>query len=119
MTLTHTQKDIDDLEALLDAERAALLKGDLVALTEMLAQKEALIGSLKTQSNSDLPVLQRLDTKLRRNQLLLNGALEGIREVAGRLATLRRMRGGLETYSSDGTRKHIEVEVDHTVEKRA
>lgn len=119
MTFAPTQNDLDALEELLDAERAALLQGDLVALTEMFGEKEVLIEALQARTQSDLPVLKQIDTKLRRNQLLLNGALEGIRDVANRMATLRKMRSGLETYSSDGTKRHIEVAVDHAVERRA
>ena len=119
MTQEPTQTTFEELDSLLEAERTALLKGDLEALAEMLPRKEALIEALNNETVEDLPALQALGARVERNQLLLNGALEGIREVAARMASLRRMRSGLETYGSDGVRKHIEVQIDHSLERRA
>lgn len=111
--------NLEALDELLDAERQALLSGDLVTLTEMLPAKEALITALNETGQTDLPALMELDGKVRRNQLLLDGALEGIREVANRMATLRKMRSSLETYGSDGKKHNIDVATDHSVERRA
>ncbi len=111
--------ELDQLDALLEAERVALLQGNLEALAGMLPNKEALIGALNASAPDDLPALKAIDVKVRRNQLLLDGALEGIREVAGRMAEMRRMRNGLETYSPDGRKHNIDVRVDHTLERRA
>lgn len=107
------------LDTLLEEERAALLGGQLEKLTDMLPRKEALIDALNGGRHTDIPALQSLDSKVKRNQLLLDGALEGIRNVAQRLATLRRLRGSLETYGSDGKKRNIDVDTDHSVEKRA
>lgn len=107
------------LDDLLEAERDALLKGNLEKLTAMLPQKEALIDALNTGAHTDLSTLQSLDKKVQRNQLLLDGAMEGIRNVALRLAELRSLRGSLETYGSDGKKRNIDVDIEHTVEKRA
>ncbi|MGC1497588.1 MAG: flagellar biosynthesis protein FlgN [Sulfitobacter sp.] len=111
--------NFDALDDLLEAERDALLKGDLEKLTSMLPRKEALIDALNEGIHTDLSTLESLDKKVRRNQLLLDGAMEGIRNVAQRLAELRRLRGSLETYGSDGKKRNIDVDADHTVEKRA
>ena len=119
MTKAEIHPDIDALESLLEAERTALLKGDLVSLTRMLPDKEALIDALNERAIDDLPALVELGSQVRRNQLLLDGALEGIREVANRMAALRKLRSGIETYGSDGARKHIDVAIDHTLERRA
>jgi hypothetical protein len=107
------------LDALLEEERTALLSGDLEKLTDMLPRKEALIDALNGILHTDIPTLQSLDSKVKRNQLLLDGALEGIRNVAQRLATLRRLRGSLETYDSDGKKRNIDVDMDRSIEKRA
>ncbi len=107
------------LDALLEEERNALLNGELEKLTAMLARKEALIDSLNNVIHTDIPTLQSLGTKVKRNQLLLDGALAGIRNVAQGFATLRRLRGSLQTYGSDGKKHNIDVDTDHAVEKRA
>ncbi|MGJ8618433.1 MAG: flagellar biosynthesis protein FlgN [Sulfitobacter sp.] len=113
------EMNFDALDTLLEAERAALLDGDLEKLTDMLPQKEALIDALNGVVHTDIPTLQSLDTKVRRNQLLLDGALDGIRNVAQQLAVLRRLKGSLETYGSDGKKHNIDVDMDRSVEKRA
>ncbi len=113
------QMNFDALDDLLEAERDALLKGDLEKLTSMLSRKEALIDALNEDMQTDLPILQTLGKKVQRNQLLLDGAMVGIRNVAQRLAELRGLRGSLETYGSDGKKRNIDVDADHTVEKRA
>ncbi len=113
------EMNLDALDELLEAEREALLTGDLVKLTEMLPAKEALMNALNEEAPTDLPALLELDGKVRRNQLLLDGALEGIRDVAKRMADLRQMRGSLETYGSDGKKHNIDVATDHSVERRA
>jgi flagellar biosynthesis/type III secretory pathway chaperone len=115
---TH-EDTLQSLEQLLNAERAALLAGDLEGLSEMISTKEALIGQLNDKGPGDIAAWQALDQQLKRNQLLLDGALDGIRAVAGRLAKLREMKGPLETYGADGLRHQIETDAQSTVEKRA
>ena len=113
------EMNLDALDDLLEAERQALLSGDLVKLAEMLPAKEALMNALNDDWQTNLPALIELDGKVRRNQLLLDGALEGIRDVAKRMSALRQMRNSLETYGSDGKKQNIEIAADHSVERRA
>ena len=94
MTSEATTDKIAALDALLDAERAALLAGDLEKLAEMLEDKEGLIEAINTAEHRNLDALQQLDGKVKRNQLLLDGAPEGLRSVARRMAALRRVRSG-------------------------
>jgi flagellar biosynthesis/type III secretory pathway chaperone len=119
MTDEVTDMQVDALNDLLDAERTALLAGDLDKLTEMFDSKEALIEVMNQTPQRDLECLQMLDTKVKRNQLLLNGAMEGIRNVAKRMAELRQIRRSLETYGADGKKHTIDVSNDASVEKRA
>jgi len=111
-------KTIEALNSLLDEERAALLDGDLEQLTHLLASKEALIDEMNEAPQTDLPAMQALDGKVKRNQLLLDGAMEGIRSVAQRLAQLRQAKGALETYGPDGKRYDIPLAADSSVEHR-
>ena len=113
------EMNLDALDELLDAERHALLAGDLAKLTEMLPAKEALMHALNEEGQTNLPALIELDGKGRRNQLLLDGALEGIRDVAKRMSALRQMRNSLETYGSDGKKYNIDIATEPSVERRA
>jgi len=119
MTDDDMRVNLDELDDLLDAERAALMSGNLECLTRMVDRKEALIGTLNQTDQTDLTILKTLDAKVRRNQQLLDGALEGIRSVARRMATLRRIRSSLDTYDASGRKRKAEIGGDSSVEKRA
>ncbi len=111
-------KTIEALNDLLDEERELLLEGDLDQLAGLLKSKEALIEEVNGSSQTDASAVQSLDRKVKRNQLLLDGALEGIRAVADRLAHLKRARGTLDTYGPDGKRHEIELNAETSVEHR-
>ena len=55
----------------------------------------------------------------RRNQVLLDGTLQGIRLAAGRLSAYRRLRGTMETYDPQGRKTTIAGILSHKVERRA
>ncbi|MGJ8543962.1 MAG: flagellar biosynthesis protein FlgN [Sulfitobacter sp.] len=115
----ETRAHIEALNRLLEAERESLLNGQLDDLAEMVPDKERLLAVLQSGKPAEKHALHLLDQKVKRNQMLLNGALEGIRSVAQRLATLRQMRGSLETYDAQGGRKTVDTGNQTSVEKRA
>jgi len=119
MTDTTAQALIEKLDALLETERMALLAGDLETIGQLLEKKEHLIDRLNTIQPQNQPALEGLHSKVTRNQALLDGALQGIRKVAARMAAMRRIRRSLETYDESGQHQTIEGEVLHKVEKRA
>ena len=107
------------LGRLLDAEREVLLSGDLEGLAALLTPKEELIDALNAQADPDAALIVEIGSKLRRNQLLLDGALEGIRAVSSRLAELRAVKATLETYGADGKKHDILAHPESSVERRA
>ena len=119
MTIDNAQTLMDELDDLLDAERRALVGGDMDAVGRLLSQKEHLIEGLNKIHDLDSGNLSQLHLKVTRNQALLNSALEGIRAVATRMAELRRVRSGLETYDSHGRKQHFTIIRAAQVEKRA
>jgi hypothetical protein len=118
MTDDTENRIIARLDALLDEERAALLSGDLGRIGAGVAEKERLIDALNAAEGrqQDLSALQ---AKVVRNQGLLDGALEGIRSVAARMASYRQIRKSMETYDQQGRKHTIPGEVARTVQKRA
>ncbi|WP_120634075.1 flagellar biosynthesis protein FlgN [Ruegeria sp. EL01] len=110
---------IKSLEEILDLERAALVEGDLDRLTHMVPEKEKLIGAINDLQVRDSDELVRIQSKVERNQALLNSAAEGIRAVAGRMAELRRVRQEFSTYGADGQRSGFTVRGHAKLEKRA
>ena len=119
MTDATAQDLINKLDKLLETERTALLAGDLETIGRLLEQKEQLIDQLNMIGSQNQPALAGLHDKVTRNQALLDGALQGIRKVAARMAAIRRIRRSMETYDESGRRQTIEGEVLHKVEKRA
>ena len=119
--MNHQQSSdlFDALDDLLEDERAALLAGDLEKVGRLFETKEGLIEELSGLEQFEAQTLYELQGKMKRNQALLDSALEGIRAVAGRLAAFRRVRSTLDTYDSSGTKRSIEIEKDGAVEKRA
>lgn len=119
MAANETDQILDALNELLEVERTTLLTGKLNDLAGMVDEKERLVGLISKTQSASPDALRLLDLKVKRNQLLLDGALEGIRAVARRLTTLRQVRASLETYDAKGTRKAIDIARDPSVEKRA
>ena len=118
MTAETEDLIIRKLDALLEEERAALLGGDLERIGAGVAEKERLIDALNAAQDRqhDLTALQ---AKVVRNQGLLDGALQGIRSVAARMATYRQVRKSMDTYDGQGRKYTIPGEVARTVQKRA
>lgn len=119
MNNDNAQTLIDELDDLLDVEKKALIAGDMEKIGRLLPQKEVLFESLNAQNNLGKENLSLLQQKVMRNQTLLDSALEGIRAVATRMAELRRVRSGLETYDERGRKLHITIQKNLQVEKRA
>lgn len=119
--MTHEEFEdvIDALDDVLESEREALLEGNLDEVGRLLTRKESLIDQLSHIELASTDPLETLNTKVRRNQALLDQALEGIRTVARRLAAMRRVRSSLDTYDEKGTRHTIDITPDGVVEKRA
>jgi hypothetical protein len=119
MTNDTPQSLIDRLDTILEDERRALLEGDLEAIGTLLARKEPLIDALNAEGPVVRAGIVALEEKVRRNQALLDGALEGIRNVAGRMAAFRKIRRTLETYDKTGRKSSISDTIEHQLEKRA
>ncbi|KIN63009.1 FlgN-like protein [Sulfitobacter noctilucicola] len=119
MSAGRNSQKITELNELLDAEREALLKGDLESLQAFFVPKEALIDAMNEVPQTDLAAMRLLDQKVKRNQKLMDGTMEGIRSVATRIANLKDVKGALETYGADGKRRDISLGIDASVERRA
>lgn len=119
MAHQDAQALIDELDTLLDQERHALIDGDLDMLGRMLARKQGLISNINKMDLLERDRLVHVHEKITRNQELLNSSMEGIQAVAKRMADLRRVRQGLETYDQKGRKTRFETQSRSSVEKRA
>lgn len=119
MTHDETRAIIDELDKLLEKERAALLSGDLDTIARLLDIKSGLVDKLNALEPDNRPALDQLQDKVIRNQALLDGALQGIRNVATRIAAFRKVRETLETYDENGHKCIVEGEVVRQIERRA
>ncbi|MGR3322704.1 MAG: flagellar biosynthesis protein FlgN [Pseudooceanicola sp.] len=109
---------LDALDDLLNRERDALLSGQLDRLPDLLEDKERLIERLGRTEMAEESQLAALRRRAERNQALLDNAMRGIRAVAERLGTMRRLRQSLDTYDPSGRRTSI-VTRPGRVERRA
>lgn len=96
---------LDRVEALLEAERAALLSGQLDLLAPLLVEKERLARLLGRGPAGRPDRLARLTQIAARNQALIEAALGGLRRAAARAAACRGVVGQLHTYDSQGARR--------------
>jgi len=110
---------IEQLDTLLDVERDALLKGDIDALAGIVEQKEILIEHLSAADVNDASEVAPVNGKVRRNHVLLEQALKGIRNVSKKLSDIRQTRKAFDTYDQSGQKSSIEGQKTTTVEKRA
>lgn len=113
------ERVIEKLDQILEAERTALVTGKLDVLSSMAEEKEALIEAINLAKVDDLGAIKHLAEKVKRNQGLLNNALEGIRKVARRMAAFRRVQGALETYDRNGEKCVVSMAPISSVERRA
>lgn len=117
---TESARDlVGALEDILETERAALLKGDVDAMTRLAENKERLIDLLNARTDLPHTELIRLHDKISRNQSLMNSALEGIRAVAARMSEMRQVRQALHTYDRSGSIRKIINDAARQIEKRA
>lgn len=119
MTSDTAPDMLDALEDLLERERSALTSGDMDTIARLMQQKEDIVGQLNA---ADLPAdaaLDELRAKAERNQVLFDSALAGIRAVSARIAELRHMRQGSETYDRHGRKAKLTAPQRSRLEKRA
>ncbi|WP_174214183.1 flagellar export chaperone FlgN [Pseudophaeobacter sp. EL27] len=115
----NPQSLIDELDEILDQERSALVRGELDKIEALLARKEPLIAQLNTIDSLERAALSQVQTKVSRNQELLNSAMEGIRGVATRMAELRRVKKGLDVYDRAGRKARYGTTMGQRLEKRS
>ena len=119
MTAHDEQHVKKRLESLLEKERTALLSGDLDAIGELAEEKESLAQCLQELGPEGRDSLRGLHDTARRNQALLDGALQGIRLATARLAAYRQLRKSMDTYDPQGRKTAIPGAIAHKVERRA
>ncbi|MBS9717726.1 flagellar biosynthesis protein FlgN [Pseudohalocynthiibacter aestuariivivens] len=112
-------RELLSLEKLLDEERKKILLGDVVNVSRLASQKEALLSRLG-MSAEDAGQLSQLRAKADRNRELLEAAIRGIRNVTQRLEFLRRgQRPLLTTYDQSGQSQNLGGPAATSLEKKA
>ena len=93
----------NELRDLLDREYIALMSGDLDRVARMSDARERVMEKLKGANPEDLNDLLEIAA---RNQRLLAAAARGIKRVSQRLALMREVTTGFQTYDAQGRRAH-------------
>jgi len=95
-----------ELMLVLEAEKDALIKGDLLALSELSAKKQALETALETESFSEKQ-LRRIALKAAENERLFLSAIRGVKAARTRLSDMADVRSGLSLYTKDGAKMRV------------
>lgn len=85
---------------LLDAERKAVLGGDLPAAVALTERKEALVAKLEADKPG-AEAVQAIRSRAKRNAALLAAALKGAQAAREKVAAILAAKP-LKTYGSDG-----------------
>ena len=109
---------VSKLDALLKAERQALISGDFDAIARFFDEKQALLEQME-HTMPERGILEPLREKLRRNHELFNQALAGLRNVANRIGDVSRVRRVLNTYDAKGRARKIDAPGTPLLERRA
>lgn len=114
-----TQPPEDALLSLLEAERAALLSGDLSTL-EASAERKTELAIAISRHAPPLPRerIAALSAAAQRNAELCEAARRGLRTAIDRLSERARVASHLETYGADG-RRHRHGGGPRSLEKRS
>ena len=107
------------LDTLLEREKQALLTGVFDDLPEICREKTRLLEALEGLPPEERTSLDQLQRAANRNQELLGSALAGIRDVAKRMAQLRKVRDTLDTYDANGKKSSLHIAKTTTLAKRA
>jgi hypothetical protein len=104
---------LDEMEALLETERASLRALDASRVVEIAERKSEIVAALATAapSRKDLrPRIEAMIRMLRENCLLLAHARHCVRDVTGGVARELNRRGGAPAAEGDGApRKGLRV----------
>lgn len=91
----------NELFAILEKERAAIVSAKFDVIDEVAPIKEALFNAFIAQKNIG-HLLPRLRQMLARNQDLLQAAMTGVESAQARLKALREVRNELRVYDPSG-----------------
>lgn len=108
----------ETLERLLAAERQALASGDIGAVADLLADKQAALARLQKEGIPPQSLIH-LRGEAQNVQVLLAACLEGITAARAHLTELRRVSSGLTTYDSHGRKTDVTTEPTHGLERKA
>ncbi len=110
-------KVIDALDALLDAEKAAILSANYDALGPIEESKERLLGQL-SPSDNQAATLHRIKSGIEANQALLRAAIKGVAAARARVAALQHVRDEFSIYDQSGRIAKV-ANRSGTLEKKA
>lgn len=118
----QTKHDADTVKSLvevLETEKTALLKGDFQHIEDNYERKKKLLEQVQLDAPPQKDELEKVRSKIKRNQELFEHALSGIQAVSLRINEARRAAQGIDTYDANGNRQRIENQSAKKLEKRA
>lgn len=108
---------VENLRKIIDDEYEALTSGELNKLSEILEKKTFLLSNL-TLTPKDLEKLRLLRMKIRRNHILFDKSLSGIRQVISRHSLVQSAAKAVETYDASGRKTVIKSDDEVTLMRK-
>lgn len=109
---------LDRLLDLMEEERSLLMSGDIEALADLEPRKTAMLEAFSAEDHLDENRLATLQTKLHRNQALLDAARKGLNAAGARLRDIRKAMLQLDTYTRNGDIRNLQ-QARPKIERRA
>ena len=107
------------LDTLLEQEYHVLLGGDLAGIERLGSEKIALLKKIAGNPVDEIDDLSALRSRLIRNQVLAQSAIEGMRAAIQRAREINDVSLSLHTYRRDGQKSSVAIRMGDALSKRS
>lgn len=109
----------EKLQGILEAEYNALINGKIDQIEAFGEEKLQVLEAIQERSGFELHKMSHLRSKLIRNQILAQKAIEGMRLAITRAKEIERVNQRFATYNANGRQTSVDVTSGGVLSKRS